>query len=226
MSQNGVVDPLLGIQALKAVVWEDGNVINLGTLEGGYESVAQSINNRGQVIGIALNTVPDPVAILGTTQNRAFLWEAGKMQDLGTLGGPDAHGEFINEHGQVAGLSLTDSTVNPATGVPTTHPFLWEDGKMTDLGTLGGTYSIPSGLNNRGQVVGASSLRGDVGCSGSVDSCEMHPFVWENGSMLDLGTLGGSSGGAQAVNDSGEIVGAANDQNAIRLCSRSFGRKV
>jgi len=213
MSQNGVVDPLLGIEALNAVVWEDGNMIDLGTLDGGYESVAQSINNRGQVIGIALNTVPDPVALLGTTQNRAFLWEAGEMQDLGTLGGPDAHGEFINERSQVAGISFTDSAVNPATGVPTTHPFLWEGGKMTDLGTLGGTYSKPYGLNNRGQVVGASSLRGDVGCNGFFDNCETHPFLWKNGSLLDLGTLGGSGGFAQAVNDLGEIVGAANNQN-------------
>jgi probable HAF family extracellular repeat protein len=214
MSQNGVVDPLLGIQALKAVVWEDGNIIDLGTLEGGYESAAQSINNRGQVTGIALNTVPDPVAILGTTQNRAFLWKAGEMRDLGTLGGPDAHAKFINERGQVVGISFTDSTINAATGAPTTHPFLWEDGEMTDLGTLGGTYCTPYGLNNRGQVVGASSLKGDVGCNGSgIDNCETHPFLWENGSLMDLGTLGGSTGGASAVNDSGEIVGAASNQN-------------
>jgi probable HAF family extracellular repeat protein len=214
MSQNGAVDPLLGIQALKAVVWEDGNIIDLGMLEGGYESAAQSINNRGQVTGIALNTIPDPAAFLGTTQNRAFLWQAGDMQDLGTLGGPDALGEFINEHGQVAGISFTDSVVNSATGVPTTHPFLWEGGKMTDLGTLGGTYSRPYGLNNRGQVVGASSLKGDVGCNGvSVDTCDTHPFLWENGTLMDLGTLGGSTGGALAMNDSGEIVGAANNQN-------------
>ena len=214
MSQNGEVDPLLGIQALKAVVWEDGNIIDLGTLGGGYESVAQSINNRGQVTGISLNTIPDPVAFLGTTQNRAFLWKAGEMQDLGTLGGPDAHGVFINDRGQVAGISFTDSAVHPATGAPTTHPFLWEDGEMTDLGTLGGTYSKPYGLNSRGQVVGASSLNGDVGCNGSgIDNCETHPFLWEHGSLMDLGTLGGSSGGALAVNDLGEIVGVASNQN-------------
>jgi probable HAF family extracellular repeat protein len=152
MSQNGVIDLLLGIQELRAVVWKKGDIIDLGTLEGGYESVAQAINNRGQVVGIALNTVPDPVAILGTTQNRAFLWKGGEMQHLGTLGGPDAHALFINERSQVAGISLTDSTVNSTTGVPTTHPFLWADGEMTDLGTLGAPTADHMALTTEGRL--------------------------------------------------------------------------
>ncbi len=36
--------------------------------------------------------------------------------------------------------------------------FLWEDGAMTDLGTLGGTSSLGLGINDRGQVVGRSRL--------------------------------------------------------------------
>ena len=35
-------------------------MIDLGTLEGGYESYATSVNSKGQVTGSAVNTIPDP----------------------------------------------------------------------------------------------------------------------------------------------------------------------
>ena len=83
---------------------------------------------------------------------------------------------------------------------------------MADLGTLGGSFSEPEGINNRGQVVGNSSLKGDVGCNGSPMNCDAHAFLWEHGSLMDLGTLGGSFALAKGVNESGEIVGAATNQ--------------
>jgi probable HAF family extracellular repeat protein len=221
MSQNGVIDPLLGIEALNAVVWEDGEIVNLGALEGGYESLAQSINSRGQVTGIALNTVPDPFAcatcaFFPTTQNRAFLWKDGEMQDLGTLGGPDAQGKFINDRGQIAGISYVRFEPT-SSGEPQIDPFLWEDGVMMDLGSLGGTFGEPEGLNNRGQVVGDMNLAGDA---------TSHPFLWQRGSLLDLGTLGGSFGLARAVNDSGEIVGSATNQNEQAVLAFVWERGV
>jgi probable HAF family extracellular repeat protein len=206
-SLNGSIDPLTGWPEMNAVLWTHGQVVNLGTL-GGYESGAGQVNTRGQVTGISSNTVPDPYSFLGfVTQTRAFIWQDGLMQDLGTLGGPDAFAPYINEKGQISGLSYTNSTPNPVTGLPTTDPFLWEDGKMTDLGTLGGTFGGAGWMNNRGQVIGASNLAGDL---------ISHPFLWPgtNGGMQDLGTLGGDCGGATVINDAGAVIGLADISGA------------
>jgi probable HAF family extracellular repeat protein len=201
-SENGQIDPLIpGFPEVRAVMWRNGRIIDLGTLEGGHESVVSAVNSRGQVVGIATNTIPDPFGFFGI-QTRAFLWQNGTMQDLGTLGsGQDANASFINEAGQVAGFSFTSATPNPTTGIPTMDPFLWEHGNMLDLGTLGGTVGSPSAFNNRGQVVGVSNLAADL---------TSHPFLWtKSRGMQDLDTLGGDNGLTNWINDAGDIVGKA-----------------
>jgi uncharacterized membrane protein len=83
-SENGSIDPLLGIPEIRAVLWKDGQVVDLGTLGGGYESGAFAVNSKGQVAGVSLNLVPDSFDnIGGVTQQRTFLWENGLMRDLG-----------------------------------------------------------------------------------------------------------------------------------------------
>jgi len=187
-SQNGQIDPLFsGFPEAHAVIWRDGAITDLGTLpEGGYESVGFSANNHSEVAGLAFNTIPDPYSLgapgFYPTQTRAFLWQQGTMQDLGTLGGNDAAAFFVNDRGQITGQSYTNTTPNPTTGLPTADPFFWEKGKMTDIGSLGGTLGSPSGFNNRGQVIGTSNLAGDL---------TSHPFLWSKKTGLqDLGTLG------------------------------------
>lgn len=206
-SQNGQIDPLFfGFPENRAVLWKNGAITDLGTLpEGGYESFASSVNSRGQIVGFALNTIPDPFSLAGPgffpTQTRAFLWQNGAMQDLGTLGGSGAFAVFVNEGGLIAGWSYTDSTPNPVTGLPTADPFLWENGTMQDLGSLGGTLGNPTAFNNRGQVVGISNLAGNL---------TSHPFLWtKRQGMRDLGTLGGRTGVTNWINDAGDIAGKA-----------------
>ena len=197
-SENGSIDPLTGWPAIEAVLWRDGQMINLGTL-GGNESFPISVNNRGQVAGAASNAIPDPLALdffpLSGTQTRPFLWQNGVMQDLGTLGGPDGFAIIVNNRGQVLGLSLTSPDSLAQDG------FLWENGIMQDIpDALGGTDVNPFYLNNQGQAVGNATLPGDQ---------THHPFLWQAGVFTDLGTLGGDNGDAVWVNEVGEVVGTA-----------------
>jgi len=132
----------------------------------------------------------------------AFLWHNGHMRDLGTLGGPDSIAWQVNNRGQVAGTSYISAVPNPATGQPPLHPFLWENGHMRDLGTLGGTVSFDgtSGINSQGEVIGTSGLVGDQ---------KAHPYLWDGHRLRDLGTFGGDNGEAFHLNDAGQVVGRA-----------------
>jgi probable HAF family extracellular repeat protein len=202
ISQNGEIDPLIpGFPELRGVLWRHGEIVNLGTLRGGgFESLANAVNNRGQVVGFALNTVPDSCAIFGT-QQRAFLWQDGLMRDLGTLGGGQATADQINEAGQIIGAAATESL--GVDGCPIFHPYFWQNGTMHDIGTLGGTGFDLRFLSDRGEVVGGSNVVRSPG-----DEVP-HPFLWSKGRLTDLGTLGGTQGSANWINDSGDIVGWA-----------------
>jgi probable HAF family extracellular repeat protein len=125
------------------------------------------------------------------------------MRDLGTLGGPDSFAWGVNSGGQVAGVSYTTAIVDPVTGQPPIDAFLWHDGKMRDLGNLGGSVPVFGGvvgINDRGEVIGASNLAGNQ---------TAHPYLWNGKAMIDLGTLGGANGSASAVNEHGVVVGIA-----------------
>jgi probable HAF family extracellular repeat protein len=213
-SENGEVDPFTGIQSVHGVVWNHARLQDLGTLKGGYESVANAVNNQGQIVGYANNAILDPNSLAGFgSQTRAVAWWNGKIQDLGTLGGADAVALYVNERGLIVGESYTSSSVPPPIlhcgDTPLSlHAFIWENGQMSDLKTLGGTCAFAYSLNKRGQVVGQANLTGDH---------ESHPFLWEHGVMKDLGALGGTYGYAGWVSDEEQVVGAATDKNDQRL---------
>ena len=201
----GVIDPVTGGPELRADLRYKGQIIDLGTF-GGSNSLANDVNSRGQVVGGAENTEPDPwnfgglIGLPSPTAWHGFVWQKGVMRDLGTLGGPDSFGMFINDSGQITGFSFTDSIPSPTTGIPTIDPFLWDGSRMIDLGTLGGTVGFGNGLNNRGQVIGFSNIAGDVAS---------HAFIWERGVLTDIGTLGGDKSGAGWINNAGQVVGTA-----------------
>lgn len=205
ISETGVLDDALGTPQYAPVLWKHGGIINLGTL-GGASGVANSVNNRGEVVGGASNGVPDKLSYLDTnnwgfgpfpanTQSRAFVWVDGFLSDLGTLGGADSIALLNNDKGQVVGLSYVNDV--PVFGdFPATATFIWEHGQMK---SIGGHFTGALWLSNRGDIVGVSNLVNDPPFP--------HAFLWDGTFLRDIGTLGGDWSTADFITENGLITG-------------------
>jgi len=157
-------------------------------------SYAEAINASGDVAGVATN------ASSGTTHGFMYYPTGDNRSvafDLGALPGDnESRAVAINASGQAVGESDNSRGF-------IYHAFYWNGlsggGMMTNLGTLGGLYSIAYGINASGQVIGSAASAAGTG----------YAFRWSvSGGMTGLGTLpGGSSSEAHAINDSGQIVG-------------------
>jgi probable HAF family extracellular repeat protein len=195
---------------------------NVVTLDGlGGAAGANSINNRGQIVGTANKE--------GNNISRAALWTGGSTPiDLGALGGPTTNSATAwpvkSNNGLLVGISDTNDD-NPlgelfscypffATGDPTgkiCKGFRWESGTMTALPPFPGGYnSYATGANNRGQIVGwAENGIHDPSCNTAFQILQFRAVIWErNGEMRELLPLpGDSTTAATAINDKGQVVG-------------------
>ena len=198
-------------------------------LPGDYtRGVAVAINNHGQVVAYT-ETVKDGLV----ESSRAFLWDDGTTQDLGTLGQAHTVPTDINDRGQVVGWSRDNGS--------TAHAFFWDQGTMQDLGEVavyGGGQPVFNQvrINARGQVLGNRPEGGaflwDGGVTQSVplafgadlnnggqvagwvlyDSAGVRhrrAAVWDGGVVTELGTLGGADSWAWAISNSGWVVGGS-----------------
>ena len=155
---------------------------------GAYDAAAFAINNHGQIVGFSATDQ------FGSSNLRhAVLWTNGVPKDLGTLGGGYSLAFGINDRGQIVGESAT------ANGE--THPFLYDDGTMRDLG-LPVSDGHARGINNEGVVVGYSLF--NAGPS--------KPWVWHDGATSWLPALpfAGANALAFAINDRADVVGVSN----------------
>jgi probable HAF family extracellular repeat protein len=162
------------------------NIAVLESLSGSGDSQALALNDNGMVVGQSYNT--------STAQLESVIWNDGVIQSLGISG--IARG--VNNSGVVVG-----ETGSGSLGMPDGYAYSWSStGGVTNLGTLGGSYSGAYDINESGVITGHSWIAGAALAS-------THGFVYKDGVMTDLGTvsnpLGYSRG--QGINDAGEIVG-------------------
>jgi probable HAF family extracellular repeat protein len=145
------------------------------------------------------------------------------VTDPGSLGYGVSDANAINATGQVTGRSYTGATITLKTccggcypGGPHNpckehiyHAFVWSNGTMTDLGTLGSNFSEGVAINRSGEVVGWAQTK-----AGSSDS-----FLWNGKRMVDLG----SAFRAYGINDSGQMAGSCTSSTGSYPCVVSNG---
>lgn len=191
-----------------AFLWQRGRMTALPTL-GGNNGFGTGINNRGQAVGWAETAVHDttcnPPQVL---QFEAVVWGPhGQVHVLPPYStDPDGAATGINDRGQVVGISgICQNAVGNRSAI---HAVLWQNGRPTDLGSLGGmAWNTPMALNNHGQIVGFSDLAGDDNGANP----NFHAFLWTSpGPMQDLKTLSGDAiSEALGINEEGQIVGVS-----------------
>jgi len=167
------------IESQKLVLWPaSGTTTTVGAID------AHAINDAGYVAGTVTNSLYGRVAYLYGGSHGASV--------LGTLGGPWSEGYGLNVDQQVVGYSYV------ASGSDEKKAFLWQNGTMTNLGSLPGERDSEAvDINNVGQIVGNSD----------------DPFLWDRGVMYNLHDLiavpvGTNLDSVAAINDGGQIVGA------------------
>jgi probable HAF family extracellular repeat protein len=221
-----------------AVLWRNGRIRDLGTL-GGPNSVAfGSPNRRGQIVGEAETSIPDPNGedfcgflafgdpSSGTCQ--AFFWQDGVMTSLPALGNSrerlqkNSAANWINDRGVVAGTAENDATDLTCQGrsvspqVLEFKPVIWEDGQVRELPTFRNEDGVsdPDGvafaINDHDQVVGASGRCTTFNANSTQTYLlGLHALLWHEGRAKDLGNLGGTGPGG------GNVAVGINNQGQV-----------
>jgi probable HAF family extracellular repeat protein len=189
-------------------------VTTLGTL-GGTASAAISINDRGSMSGFS--------GLPGDKSQVAVVWQKGKLVPLGTLGGPNSGVEWPNHNATaVVGIAET-ADLNPLDEnwscsaffpqPPTKHNcvgFVWQNGVMNPLPTLGGYNGYAAGANDKGQVVGwAETAVHDSTCV-LPQVLQFEAVIWgpKAGQIQPLPPIyDDPDSAATAINNKGQVVG-------------------
>jgi probable HAF family extracellular repeat protein len=176
-----------------AILFNGVETIDLGAFAydscGGcsMKSWARGINGKGQVVGSS--------ETISGVRSQSFVWKAGVLTQLPTLGGASSDAFAINEQGLIAG----GAEIGWLSGVR--HAVIYRKGQVQDLGALGsGVYSNAYAINNLGVAVGSSTTNG---WDGEV------PFIYRDAQMTQLPLPAGAIHGmARGINDAGWVIGS------------------
>jgi len=206
--------PSIGVEAVE---WsKNGGVSVLPT---DTFAIAIAVNNQGSIVGNVEGFHVNNLAALWTGSSHTmtelgFLWVDPILPDYAS-----SSANAINGEGHIAGTSDAGQGTTVDSAQPFgQHAFLYRNGKMLDLGALAPNApdndSEGWGLNNLDEVVGLSSTtipaRNSLNQPCSDCGVASHAFLWRAGKMTDLRNLASIPGWdskADAINDTGEIVG-------------------
>jgi probable HAF family extracellular repeat protein len=134
------------------------------------------------------------------------------MTTFPTLGGANGVANLINHRGEAVGFA-ENQIHDPACPVAQFKPVIWANGKIQELPTFpgdpdGGAF----GINNHGQVVGSSGTCATTfNPNSQLYLVPVHALLWQDGTVIDLGSFGGDGGFAGnhacAINNHGQVVG-------------------
>ncbi|HJQ53486.1 MAG TPA: hypothetical protein VJ825_06555 [Gemmatimonadaceae bacterium] len=215
----------------RAFLWKNGTMTNLGTLPGTNASQAVGINSSGQIAGYSYNTVNGAGSI-----GASWIWQNGVMTVIDPPPGYLAGEPFaINDAGQVVGAAYTEQTAvawiwqNGVTSLVNSLGQSAEAIGVGDNGTIVGDFGDASSLDWHPFVAapgftGLEPLPGDVGGEAHAISndgtivglsyghpgdgpYEFHAVMWRNGTAVNLGTLGGTTGWPLGINDLDQVIG-------------------
>jgi probable HAF family extracellular repeat protein len=238
IASNGWVagQATLATGALHAIFWQGERIIDIGAPGlGGPNSFGFGVDSAGQVAGLAETGAQDSngedFCGFGTFHTcLPFLWQSGVMAPLPIPpGGNNGQAYNLNELGQAVGVAengvqdadCTSVSAFPPPGLSSPPPqyfdfeaVIWGpiSGQIQELPPLpGDTVGFALGVNRAGDVAGSSGSCADT----VLDPFQggPHAVLWQNGSPINLGTLGATSdfatNAAAAVNDQGWVTGGS-----------------
>ncbi|HEY6578010.1 MAG TPA: hypothetical protein VIY09_01690 [Rhizomicrobium sp.] len=221
--QIGGFAALTGNATMHAMVWQNKQATDLGTLGGPNSAIAwPNRNDRDQFAGIAETAMQNPLgevwscalAVFNTAPPTGdiclgFRYQNGAMAALPTLGGYDGFATGINNRGQIVGWA--ENSTHDATCIsPQVLQFeamIWgpDDNEFEQLPPYG---TDPDGaataINSTGQVVGISGQCGNAVGGATAE----HMVLWDKNLVISLPTLGGQYWNTPMdINDNADVTG-------------------
>lgn len=179
------------------------------------------IGPAGQVLYIARNSLVAGAVQKPDDTARAALFFGRQTLDISMpgLGGKNSLAYGTNIFGQVVGGAETAQpdpgavdfcgfkTLGLSTNGAVCAAFIWQNGLMRKLPTLGGNNGSSTQINTFGAVSGeVENTSPDPGCP---QRFQFKPVKWQWGKIIQLATYPGDPDGvAYAINEAGQVVGS------------------